>query len=189
MGKPTEEGARVITSSIEIDRRPEDVFAYLAEVEKHSEWQADLVGSKLETHGPIGVGTRVSDTRKVPGGPRAMIYEITEHDPPRKSSWRGVDGPVRVDGSVVVEPVGDGARSRVTVELNFAGHVIGVLFMPIARMQARKQVPKNQAKLKEVLERRASRPAAAGERRVLTNPKLEPQCIGRMSEGVVGRRR
>ena len=143
----------MITNSIEIDRRPEDVFAYLAELEKHSEWQADLIGSKLVTQGPVGVGTRVADTRKVPGGPREMTYEVTEHDPPNKSSWRGVDGPVRVDGSVIVEPVGGGERSRVTVELNFAGHGIGVLFMPIARMQARKQVPANQARLKEILER------------------------------------
>ena len=143
----------MITNSIEIDRRPEDVFAYLAELEKHSEWQADLIGSKLVTQGPVGVGTRVADTRKVPGGPREMTYEVTEHDPPNKSSWRGVDGPVRVDGSVIVEPVGGGERSRVTVELNFAGHGIGVLFMPIARMQARKLVPANQARLKEILER------------------------------------
>jgi uncharacterized membrane protein len=144
----------VITSSIEIDRPQEDVFAYLAELEKHSEWQADLIGSKLKTDGPIGVGTRVSDTRKVPGGPREMTYEITEHDPPRKSSWRGLDGPVRADGSVIVESVGDGSRSRVTVELNLRGQGIGMLFAPFARMQARKQVPKNQAKLKEILERR-----------------------------------
>jgi hypothetical protein len=62
---------------------------------------------------------------------------------------------VRADGSVIVEPVGDGSRSRVTVELNLRGHGIGMLIAPIARMQARKQVPKNQAKLKQILERRA----------------------------------
>ena len=144
-----------VASSIEIDRPPEDVFAYLAELEKHSEWQADLIGSTLKTDGPIGVGTRVADTRKVPGGPREMSYEITEHDPPRKSSWRGLDGHVQADGSVTVEPVGDGSSSRVTVELNLRGHGIGMLFAPIARMRVRKQVPKNQAKLKEILERRA----------------------------------
>jgi uncharacterized membrane protein len=148
-------GDRVITSSIEIDRPQAEVFAYLAEVEKHGEWQTDLIESKLKTDGPVGVGTQVSDTRKVPGGPREMTYEITEHDPPRKSSWKGLNGPVRADGSVVVESIGDGARSRVTVELDLKGYGIGVLIAPIARMQASKQVPKNQARLKEILERRA----------------------------------
>lgn len=144
----------MITSSIEIDRPQEDVFAYLDELDKHSEWQGGLISSRLETEGPIGVGTRASETRQVPGGPREMTYEITEHDPPHKSSWRVLDGPVRAVGSVIVEPVGDGARSRVTVELNLEGHGIGVLIAPFARRQARSQVPRDQAKLKETLERR-----------------------------------
>ena len=144
----------MITSSIEIDRPQQEVFAYLDELDKHSEWQGDLISSKLETEGPIGVGTRASDTRKVPGGPREMTYEITEHDPPRKSSWRVLNGPVRAVGSVIVEPVSD-RRSRVTVEFDLEGHGIGVLVAPFARMQARKQVPTDQAKLKEILERSA----------------------------------
>ena len=144
----------MITSSIEIDRPQQEVFAYLDELDKHSEWQGDLISSKLETEGPIGVGTRASDTRKVPGGPREMTYEITEHDPPRKSSWRVLNGPVRAVGSVIVEPVSD-RRSRVTVEFDLEGHGIGVLFAPFARMQARKQVPTDQAKLKEILEHSA----------------------------------
>jgi uncharacterized membrane protein len=145
----------VITSSIEIGRPQKDVFAYLDELDKHSEWQGDLISSRLETEGPIGVGTRASDTRKVPGGPREMTYEITEHDPPHKSAWRVLDGPVRAVGSVIVEPVGDGAHSRVTVEFNLEGHGVGVLIAPFARLQARKQVPRDQAKLKEILERGA----------------------------------
>lgn len=142
----------MITSSIEIARPQADVFAYLDQLDRHSDWQEDLVSSKLQTEGPVRVGTRVTDTRKVPGGPREMTYEITEHDPPRKSSFRGLDGPVRGDGSVIVEAIGEG-RSRVTVELNLVGHGIGLLLAPLARMSARKQVPKNQAKLKELLER------------------------------------
>jgi uncharacterized membrane protein len=145
----------LITHSIEIDRPQADVFAYLDDPAKHREWQDGLVASKVETDGPVRVGTRVVDTRKMPGGPRDMTYEITQHNAPSSSAWRGVDGPVRAEGSFKVEPVGDGAHSRVTVELNLTGHGIGVLLAPMARMQAAKQVPKSHAKLKEILERRA----------------------------------
>jgi uncharacterized membrane protein len=146
----------VISSSIEIDRSPEDVFAYLDELESHSEWQADLISSRLETERPVGVGTRATDTRKVPGGPREMTYEVTEHDPPKRSAWRVINGPVRAVGSVTVEPLGGGdapTRSRVTVDLDLEGHGLGILIAPFARMQAGKQVPKDQVKLKEILER------------------------------------
>jgi uncharacterized membrane protein len=142
----------VISGSVEIDRPQEEVFAYLDQLDKHSEWRGDLLGSRIDTPGPVGVGTRVVDTIKVPGGSREITYEVTEHDPPRRSAWRGLDGPVRVVGSMVVEPI-DATRSRVTVEFDLKGHGIGVLIAPYARMQARKQVPKDQQKLKQILER------------------------------------
>lgn len=144
----------MIISSIEIDRPQQEVFGYLDELDKHSEWQGDLISSRVETEGPTRVGTRASNTRKVPGGPQTMVYEITEHDPPRKSSWRVLDGPVRAVGSMIVEPIGDGTRSRVTAEFDLEGHGIGIFIAPLARMFARKQLPKDQAKLKAILEHR-----------------------------------
>jgi uncharacterized membrane protein len=141
-----------ITSSIEIDRPADAVFAYIDQVERHGEWQSQIVRSKLETEGPVGVGTRVTDTRKVPGRTQDVTYEITEHEPPRRSSFRGVNGPVRPVGSVTVEPVGE-ARSRVTVELELEGHgLLGPLVAMLARGQARKQLPQDQQRLKERLE-------------------------------------
>lgn len=148
----------MISASIEIDRPQADVFAYLNELDRHSEWREDLIGSRHDTEGPVGVGTRATDTLKVPGGKQELTYEITEYEPPRRTSWRGLNGPVRGVGTVLVEPLGDGARSRVSLEFDLKGHGIGLLIAPFARMQARKMVPKNQAKLKEILESRGSAP-------------------------------
>jgi uncharacterized membrane protein len=142
-----------IVESIEINRKPEDVFAYLDEVEKHGDWQQDIVSVHRETDGPTRLGTRVNETRKVPGGNRSMTYEITEHNPPRQSAFRVLDGPVRAVGSVSIDSVDDGSRSRVTITLDFEGHGIGgKLLLPIAKSQARKQVPQAQTRMKELLE-------------------------------------
>ena len=67
-------------------------------------------------------------------------------------SFRGIDGPVRPLGRGTVEPVGEGSRTRVTIELDFAGHGLGKLLLPLVRSQARKQVPKDHQRLKEQLE-------------------------------------
>jgi uncharacterized protein YndB with AHSA1/START domain len=143
----------MINSSVEINRPPAEVFAYLDEVERHGEWQSDIVSSKKETDGPVGVGTRVTDTRKVPGGPRPITYEITEHDPPRRTVFRGVNGPVRPTGTVTVEPLDDGTRSRVSLEFDLVGHgLLGKLFAPMARRQAARTIPRDQQTLKEKLE-------------------------------------
>src|SRR5437667_4479775 len=140
-----------INESIEVDRRPEDVFAYIDQLDRHGEWQGQIVSVKLETEGPTRVGSRATDTRRIPGGPRDFTYEITEHDPPRRASFRGVNGLVRPVGTVTVEPAGD-SRSRVTLEFDLVGHGIGKLLAPLARRDARKQIPKDQARLKERLE-------------------------------------
>jgi uncharacterized protein YndB with AHSA1/START domain len=142
----------LITHSIEIARRPEDVFAYLDQHERHGEWQPTIVSSKVETGGPIRVGTRVHEIRKVGGREQDTSYEITEHEPSRKSSFRGTAGPVRPVGTVTVEPVGDGSSSRVNLEFNLVGHGFGVLIAPLARFQAKKEIPVAQEQLKARLE-------------------------------------
>jgi uncharacterized membrane protein len=142
----------MITNSVEIARPPQDVFAYLDQFERHGEWQELLEDSRLETEGPPRVGSRVVQTRKTPMGRQKAAFELTEHDPPSRAAWRGVDGIVRPSGSLTVEPTGDGSRSRVTLQLDLQGHGLGKIVAPLARRQAAKEVPKAQAKLKERLE-------------------------------------
>jgi uncharacterized membrane protein len=141
----------VVKHTIEINRPAEEVFAYLDQLDRHHEWQSTLVSERVETEGPTRVGTRVIERRKVPGGERDIPYEITEHDPPRSASFRGTDGPVRPVGTVSVERAGE-SSSRVTIELDLEGHGIGKLFAFFGRRQAAKQVPEDQATLKERLE-------------------------------------
>jgi carbon monoxide dehydrogenase subunit G len=141
-----------IVQSIEINRSPEDVFAYIDDLERHGEWQSQIISVTRETEGPTRVGTRVTDLRRVPGGKQSVTYEITEHDPPRKASFKGLNGPVRPVGSVTVEPAGEG-RSKVTLELDLQSHgLLGLIVGPLARSQSRKLVPEDQKRLKERLE-------------------------------------
>ena len=141
-----------IIESVEIAKSPQEVFAYLDDLSRHGEWQEQLESVEVLTEGPTRVGSRAVDTRRVPGGRRRITYEITEHDPPRKASFRGLDGPIRPRGTVTVEPLDDGTRSRVTLELHLDGYRFGKLIAPLARRDARKQVPKDHARLKERLE-------------------------------------
>jgi uncharacterized protein YndB with AHSA1/START domain len=142
----------VITHSIEINRSPEDVFAYLDDVERHGEWQDAIVTTKLETPGPVGVGSRVMEIRRAGGREQDASYEITEHDPPRRTAFRGIVGPIRPVGTVTVEPVGDGSSARVSIDFDLVGYGFGKLLAPLARMQARKAIATSQEQLKAKLE-------------------------------------
>ena len=144
-----------ISETVEIRRRPEEVFTYLDDLTRHSEWQDQLESVTVETEGSTRVGTRARETRRVGGRTMTQTYEVTEHDPPRSFAFRGVDGPVRPVGRGFIEPAGDGSRSRLTLDLDFEGHGMGKLLRLLALRQARKLVPKDQQRLKERLESRA----------------------------------
>jgi len=142
-----------IVQSIEIARSPEDVFAYLGELDRHGEWQQQIVSVEVETEGPTRLGSRATEVRRVPGGATVTAtYEITKYEPPRTVSFQVVNGPVRPVGTVTIEPIGDGARSRFTLEIEFRGHGIGKLLAPLAERDARKRIPEDQSRLKERLE-------------------------------------
>jgi uncharacterized membrane protein len=146
-----------ITESIEIARPPEEVFAYVDDLPRHTEWQSQLESARVETEGPARVGTRVVEVRRVPGGPREFTYEITEHEPPRLAAFRVLNGPVRPVGRVTFEP--SGAGTHYTVQLDFEGHGFGKLIAPFARRDARKQLPQDLARLKERVESGAAQTA------------------------------
>jgi hypothetical protein len=147
-----EETMAPITASIEIARGPDDVFAYLDDLGRHGEWQAQIVSAQKHGDGPTQVGTKSTEKRRMGGREQSITYEVTEHDPPRTFGFHGVDGPVRVVGRVTIDPIGDGSSSRVSLVLDFEGHGFGKALVPLARSQTRKQVPKDQQRLKERLE-------------------------------------
>jgi uncharacterized protein YndB with AHSA1/START domain len=144
----------VIRSSIEINRPPAEVFAYIDDLDRHAEWQAGIVSAHRDPMGPTRVGTRSFQTRRVPGGTREFETEIVEHNPPRRLRARALHGRILPTITVIVEPLGNGTRSRVTTELVFEGRGFGKVLAIFVRRAARRQVPLDQAKLKEILERR-----------------------------------
>ena len=100
--------------SIEIARRPEDVFAYVTDPSRLPEWQRSVVAVRLEGDAPLAVGSRAVVTRRVGRREQAMTAELTELNSPSSWAVRGIDGPVRGIVKGTIEPLGDGERARVT---------------------------------------------------------------------------
>jgi uncharacterized protein YndB with AHSA1/START domain len=144
-----------IVSSFEIARPPAEVFAYVTDPSRFPEWQHDVVRVRVEGDGPPALGGRFATVRRIGRVEQTTMQEITELDPPRRWTVRGVDGPFRPSAEVTVEPAGDGSRSLVTVTLDFEGHGIGRLLpLDVIRRMAAKGAPRSYQNLKELLERR-----------------------------------
>ena len=145
-----------IEGSIDIDRRPEEVFAYATDFSHFQEWQGGVISVRPEGNPPLAVGSRAVVTRQV--GPRQLTApeEVVELNSPRTWSVRAVGGPVTATARGAIEPLEARDRSHLTISLDIEGHGIGRLLVPLViRRQAHKQLPKNLEMLKERLERDA----------------------------------
>ena len=139
-----------ITTSADIERPAEEVFAYVTDPRTMSEWQQGCVSGHMD--GPdTHVGSKCTTVRNIGGRERESTSEITEYEPPRRWADRGIDGPVRAKVAVTVVP--NGSSSRLTIDLDFTGHGVGRLIVPLfVRRQAAREMPENMRRLKARLE-------------------------------------
>jgi uncharacterized protein YndB with AHSA1/START domain len=146
-----------LVSTIEIDRPPDEVFAYLTDPTRFPDWQPDVLSVRMET-GRWDVGSRFTTTRRIGHTDRTMTQEVTHHDPPTSWAVNGVDGPIRPHASITVDPLDDGMRSRVTFTLGFEGHGIGIPLVPMINRMAAKAAPTSYDNAKRLLEGRQHLP-------------------------------
>jgi hypothetical protein len=141
-----------VIATAEVDRPAAEVFAYATDPTRFHEWQAGVVDGHLDGAGPPQVGTRCHTTRRIGGADRSATSELTRLDPPRAWGVRGIDGPIRATVDLTVEPLTE-ARSRLTIAVDFEGHGIGKVLVPlVVRRQARQEMPANLAALKRCVE-------------------------------------
>lgn len=139
-------------STIEVDRPPGVAFAFVTDPSKFPQWQLAVVVGALDRD-PAGVGAVCATSRKIGGAVREIHSRITEYDPPRRWADHGIDGPIRGIVTVDVESLDVDTRSRITIRVDFEGHGIGKLLVPlVVRRQAAAEMPGNMLRLKQALE-------------------------------------
>src|SRR4051812_28886059 len=109
-------------STVEIARPPEEVFAFVADPAKLSEWQ-DAEEVQTITDGPVQAGTRFREVHKVMGRRRVELTEVVECDPGRVFHIRVLEGPP-MDGRWEFAPTpGGGTRLTLTPLAHLGGRM------------------------------------------------------------------
>ena len=146
------------TVDTEINRPVHHVFVYSTDPDRLDTWQTNTVSSTPETDGPIGVGTRLREIHRGPGGKEfESLVEVSAYDPDRRFSLRVIEGtPVHAD--MTFEPTAQGGT-----RLRFRAHgqLTGAmrLAQPLLGRILRKQFTEQVATLKRVLEQDAAKAA------------------------------
>ena len=96
--------------SVTVPGRPEEVFAYLADVPRHAEWSPTPLRIEPQTEGPPRVGSRFRGVGQTRGKDVSSTVEITELDPPRRLSFVATSPSTTFRHEITVTPDAEGSR-------------------------------------------------------------------------------
>jgi len=108
------------TQSIEIERSPDEVFAFVTDPSKLPMWQDAEEVTQL-TPWPLGVGSRLREVHKILGRRRVEITELVVYEPGQRLDIRVVDGPP-VDGRWDFAATPAGTRLTFTPIVRLGGY-------------------------------------------------------------------
>ena len=138
------------TTAVRVKRPPEEVFAYVADPNRHAEWSNAVQESKLEGFGPVAKGSRYRQKIKFMGRTIEGLAEVSEYQPNRRVEFRSLSGPMPYKWDVVVEGSDGG-----TVIISHGEAEPGGLFKlaaPVMRGALKRQAENDFRTLKTVLE-------------------------------------
>ena len=113
-----------ITVGIAISAPVEEVWAYVAQVERHVDWMADAESITFLTDQTRGAGTRMSVETAVGPLRTTDIMEFTDWDPPSRMAIRH-EGLVTGAGAFTLRPHPGGTWFSWSEELSFPTHLGG----------------------------------------------------------------
>ena len=105
-----------IEESISIPRPPQEVFEIVSTPENIPKFDSSVVKVERIGNDPLGVGTRFRGTSKVMGRNFDWTAEVVEHDPPRRSTSKSVEGKLDFTVSMTCEPEDGGTRLTQRIE-------------------------------------------------------------------------
>jgi carbon monoxide dehydrogenase subunit G len=131
---------------IEIERAPEDVYAFISNPENLPKWQEDVLDVRRESD------TEFTEVRTFVGRRVESTIEVTKAEPGREFAIRAGAGPVRFAVRHLLEPAGEGrTKLRILAESDSPGGVLklgGRLLRGTVERRARADFER----LKELLE-------------------------------------
>jgi uncharacterized protein YndB with AHSA1/START domain len=128
---------------------PDELFAYLADLENLDEWMAGIVSAEVTSGGELGAGTTARVVRSL--GSQSVEAQLTvdEYEPPRHIVIGSEVSGVRIAASLDLEPAtGEATELRFAMEIRgsmltrfmepmIAGAASGEMDVTLERIRAR----------------------------------------------------
>ncbi len=141
------------TIETRIERPVADVFAYVSDPSRLAEWQTNTVSAVQEGDGPLGLGTRIREVHRAPGGKELeSLVEVSEFAPGSALALTVVEGtPIHL--RITFEPTASGTLMTLRPHGRLPGAMR--LAQPLLQPVLKRQFTRHCATLKRVLEQDA----------------------------------
>ncbi len=142
-----------LEQSVVINRPIEEVFAFVTDMEKSSQWMSELVEAKQTSEGPVGVGTTYMAVATPLGRRAESTQDVVEYEPNSKFAIKSTSGPVASRDEYTFEAVAGGTKVTRVATAEMGGFFR--LAEPLVARMMRRQFKTNFANLKDLLEAQA----------------------------------
>jgi carbon monoxide dehydrogenase subunit G len=139
-----------VSSHIDIERTPEEVWSFLMDPANDPLWERSVMRSRWLDEGPIGVGSRARKTVAIAGARFDVDLEFVEYQAERHASVVIIDGPIEGGRSYSVEEIPGGTRLTYGIRHGMSGPLR--LAEPALRRAYRKHLAQDLATLKLAVE-------------------------------------
>lgn len=133
-----------------IDRSPEEVFAYITDLDNALSWLPAVTRLDRITEGPMAAGTRYRETRQVGDREGQVEIEVTEYDPP--GGYATAFNRAGYDSTYQYTFVAEGSGTRAELECVVVGHGVRRLTAPLVARAMRRFDQGQLASLKAAVE-------------------------------------
>ncbi|MFN0280769.1 MAG: SRPBCC family protein [Kineosporiaceae bacterium] len=140
--------------TVDVDRPPAEVFAYLADVARHSEWSPRPLRVEGVTAGAaVAKGTRFTTFGWLPNdSDHRNDVEVTGLDAPARLELTSSEGDQRFFNTFTVTPHGAGARVERAMDMPRPAGMLGLVFPLLLRALIKPDLAKGLRAMKAKVE-------------------------------------
>jgi uncharacterized membrane protein len=144
-----------VRTEIEIARRRHEVASYASDPENVPAWYANIRSVEWRSDPPLAIGSRIAFVASFLGRRLAYTYEVRELVPGERVVMSTADGPFAMETTYTWEDA-PGGGTRMTLRNRGEPSGFSRLVAPMLGSAVRRANRKDLARLKEILEERAS---------------------------------
>ncbi len=140
-----------VGDSIVVDRAPDEVFGFVADLRNFPLWRANLARSTIVSENVTGVGAQCEEEMRIGSRTIPGTCRITTFDDGRTFTFRAVSPGLQYDGRAEVRAEGSGSHFTLSGDITLSGPLR--LLQPVLRRRIQEGVHSEVAAIKAHLER------------------------------------